>query len=336
MADASVQHCDNKSEVEHEIPLKKRKLEENEDQCLHSDIKDLSGFEITNILHNNTNRKTISLRGSFKSKKGEAVVILEKTAFSTDTLTNDTGSLKGELEKIFHNDIYGNYKFLPTTELKSIKATIIHPATDKHIIKYSSQNCYMVDESPEIYKSAVLKYIEQEQFDLQWVYNILEHKSEAERILVEDKDPVNGFVIVPDLKWNGEIDTLYFLAICNRRDIKSLRDLSAKHIPLLENIKEKGLSAIQCKYGLDSSQLRIYFHYQPSFYHLHIHITHLKHEAPGILAERAHMLMTVINNLNLMPDYYEKATIPYVVRENDKLFETLEEKGFLKKCLKSQ
>lgn len=58
---------------------------------------------------------------------------------------------------------------------------------------------------------------------------------------MEDTDPINGFVAVPDLKWNGEIDTLYFLAICNRRDLKSLRDLTADHLPLLRNIKEKTL-----------------------------------------------------------------------------------------------
>lgn len=72
------------------------------------------------------------------------------------------------------------------------------------------------------------------------MYNILEHKSEVERIHFEDADPINGFIMVPDLKWNGEIDSLYLLAIINRRDIKSIRDLTDEHLPLLKNIKEKG------------------------------------------------------------------------------------------------
>lgn len=118
MADATVHHCDNKSEIEHEILIKKRKLEENDNENIHSNIKDLTGFEIKSILHNNTNRKIVSLRGNFKTKKGEAIVILEKSAFSTDNL-NDSSSLNGELEKVFHNDIYGNYKLLPTTVLNS-------------------------------------------------------------------------------------------------------------------------------------------------------------------------------------------------------------------------
>jgi m7GpppX diphosphatase len=41
--------------------------------------------------------------------------------------------------------------------------------------------------------------------------------------------------------------------------------------------------AIKEKYGIPCSQLRIYIHYQPSFYHLHVHFTYLKYDAPGIV-----------------------------------------------------
>lgn len=77
--------------------------------------------------------------------------------------------------------------------------------------------------------------------------------------------------------------------------------------------------------------MRIYLHYQPSFYHLHVHFTYLKYEAPGILTERAHLLANVINNIELLPDYYQKAILPFVVRESDNLFKEFEETGVLKK-----
>lgn len=35
-----------------------------------------------------------------------------------------------------------------------------------------------------------------------WVYNILEKKAEAGRIVYEDPDPDVGFVLLPDFKWN--------------------------------------------------------------------------------------------------------------------------------------
>lgn len=75
----------------------------------------------------------------------------------------------------------------------------------------------------------------------------MEHKQEVERIVAEDLDPVNGFVLVPDLKWSGEVDTLYLLAIINKHDIKSLRDLTHEHLPLLKNIQKKGTVCIQHK-----------------------------------------------------------------------------------------
>lgn len=39
-------------------------------------------------------------------------------------------------------------------------------------------------------------------FLFQWVYNILEKKAEADRIVHENPDLSTGFVLVPDLKWN--------------------------------------------------------------------------------------------------------------------------------------
>jgi len=46
---------------------------------------------------------------------------------------------------------------------------------------------------------------------------------------------------MPDLKWSGKINELYLLAVIKKRNIKSLRDLTADHLPLLKNILNKGL-----------------------------------------------------------------------------------------------
>ena len=75
----------------------------------------------------------------------------------------------------------------------------------------------------------------------QWVYNILEHKKEADRIVYEDLDPDCGFILLPDLKWDCRTTAnLYLTGIVCKKGIKSLRDLSAEHLPLLKNIFEKG------------------------------------------------------------------------------------------------
>lgn len=157
-------------------------------------------------------------------------------------------------------------------------------------------------------------------YSLQWVYNILEHKKETDRIVFEDPDTETGFILLPDLKWDGKtFETLYLLAIVHQHNIRSIRDLTAAHLPLLRNIRDKGIAAIADKYDVPRSQLRIYFHYQPSFYHLHIHFTYLRHDAPGIFCEKSHLLDSVIDNLELWPDYYQRATLSFVVREQDPL-----------------
>ena len=39
---------------------------------------------------------------------------------------------------------------------------------------------------------------------------------------------------------SAQLDDLYLIAICHRRDIKSLRDLTPEHLPLLRNILQEG------------------------------------------------------------------------------------------------
>jgi m7GpppX diphosphatase len=75
----------------------------------------------------------------------------------------------------------------------------------------------------------------------------LEHKKEAERIVFEDSDPETGFILLPDLKWDGEaVENLYLVAIVFKKGIKSLRDLTSQHLALLENVYNKGSVSLDC------------------------------------------------------------------------------------------
>ena len=138
---------------------------------------------------------------------------------------------------------------------------MICPATEKHVEKYREQEIFVVKETAEDYKNITLPVIESSQFGmqvtlnlyvlgrfvtwpslrntscyarnllphvlnslLQWIYNLLEHKSEAERIIFEDPDKEIGFILAPDLKWDGKLmDTLYVTAIVHKHGIKSIR-----------------------------------------------------------------------------------------------------------------
>ncbi|XP_026764908.2 m7GpppX diphosphatase [Galleria mellonella] len=299
-----------------------------------SDVKiQLKDFIPEKILRNNTNTKTVCVQGKFISKSGVAIVILEKNVFKEEDL-NDKGYFSPEtvLETYFQNDIYGNYACFPKSSINGVKATIIYPASEKHIIKYSQQEVHIVLETPELYEKLTLPFIKKEQFNLQWVYNILDGTSEQDRIVHDNKCEKEGFVLLPDLKWDGLTkETLYLLAIVRQRGIKSLRDLNESHLPLLRRVQEEGKKKILEKYNIRDSQLRIYLHYQPSFYHLHIHFTYLRHEAPGIYAEKSHLLSTVIDNIEMMGNYYQKASLPFTIREMDNIFDVYETNGYVQR-----
>ncbi|XP_053680216.1 m7GpppX diphosphatase [Anopheles nili] len=317
---------------------------------------DLAHFRTVRVLSNNSTHKSATLLGQFTNLSAEkfAIVVLEKRAFteaeittappSSDTPTQrEIGGSESENEhtekndpagsgrtfftsssqlcKEFVNDVYGNFLCTVDPTLNRLKVSIIYPASEKHVVKYTTQQRYMIEETSDLYNTITLPHLQQEQLGLEWLYNILEHRKEKERIVFEDPCNENGFILLPDLKWDGKtIEQLYLLALVRRRDIRSIRDLTAAHLPLLRNVQSRGIAAIKERYGIGASELRIYLHYQPTFYHLHMHFTYLRHDPPGTGCEKSHLLSTVINNIELREDYYQRATLSFVLKESDKLY----------------
>ncbi|KAK3711396.1 hypothetical protein QZH41_013504 [Actinostola sp. cb2023] len=487
MADKKHKQNDSVCDEETQPQCKKAKIE-GQGEGLES----FKGFEITKTLSENARSKSVFLHGKFEGCDDDAVVLLEKTPFSQDVLPKVLSS-DTRLTVDMRNDIYGQYICYPPQDTNTIKCTVIYPATSKHITKYTSQQTFIVNETPEDYKSITLPFLEAQQFNIQWVYNILDKQAEVERIQFEDPDCETGFILLPDMKWDQrQVENLYLVAICQQRHIKSLRDIDDSSLPLLKNILAKGKGSMQeqfvitiiiiiiititiitiiivitiiintttiitiaiitiinttititiivitiiintttiailtiinitiaiitiintttiitiaiiiiiiilnttiiitiinntttiiiilnttiiitiintatiaiiintttttiitiinnttttttitiaiiiiingknykdevikSKYKIPSSQLRIYIHYQPSYYHLHVHFTHLKFDAPGSGAGKAHLLEDVIDNIaNIDKNYYQKKTLPFVARESDKLF----------------
>ncbi|GIY90911.1 m7GpppX diphosphatase [Caerostris darwini] len=301
------------------------------DLSAHIRLNSLGGFQLSEILSENSSSKSVFLEGTFDKVSHKAVILLEKLPIPKDAakveklLNNADLALNLKSNSIAEPNAV-DYAFYPAVCQGDIKATVIYPATSKHAEKYKYQPSFIVHETPGIYKSIVLPHLESQKFSLQWVYNILEHKSETERIIFEDPDPDVGFVLLPDLKWDeSEKNSVYFIAICHAKNIKSLRDLDESHLPLLRNIKIKSLDAIYEKYNVAPQKLRVYFHYQPSYYHLHVHFTSVNREIPGCHFEKAHLLENVINNIEMHSTYYQEVTLTYTLKSNDSLFAKLEQ-----------
>uniref|UniRef100_A0A8C3MCG9 m7GpppX diphosphatase n=2 Tax=Geospiza parvula TaxID=87175 RepID=A0A8C3MCG9_GEOPR len=320
-----------------EGPQPKRKREEEEEKNGGAATQGgtaaaftLSDLRVRRVLRESARDKIVFLHAERIGLSGEgtdAVVILEKTPFQEEKIP-DLLKKPMHAELQMHNDIYCTFYLSPPPELSEIKATVVYPATEKHIQKYLRQEVHLIRETWEDYKNITLPFIQSQSFSIQWVYNILEKKAEADRIVHENPDPSNGFVLVPDLKWNqNQLDDLYLIALVHRREIKSLRDLTAEHLPLLRNVLQEGKEAIVKRFGVPGSQLRIYLHYQPSYYHLHVHFTALGYDAPGSSVERAHLLVDVIDNLAMDSMYYQKRALTFPLRADEPLFKKFQEAG---------
>lgn len=293
-------------------------------------IELMNNFVLLECLQNSVSEKRVILLGTIFDQK--TLVILEKTPFQIN------GEASFSMEKLIsawklleQNDIYSWHvtTLLQSLESPAAKATIIVPATEAHIRKYRTQNFRYVTETPDLYDKVVKPYIETQKGDrIQWVYNILFHGKEAESVIYHDKDPESGFVLLPDMKWDKvSMDALYLIAIVNRLDVASVRDLNGSHLPFLKNLNEVVKTVTVTKFpDLERDQLRVFIHYQPSYYHFHVHIVNIQHPGlgSGINAGKAILLDDVIANIELVPEYYQKRTLSYVLGENHDLWKLIE------------
>lgn len=220
--------------------------------------------------------------GTIEGKPG--ILIAERAAFATESL---------EVIRAFHaaisrvrnlgdNDIYrwymassspangnGNANGEGTTTYTQpdLKLNLIWPCTDQHIKKYSAQQVRMVTETPAVYREYVRPFMskKREEGRLNWVFNILEGRTEQEDVILRDREhgsPEDGFLMLPDLNWDRKtMGSLHLLALVDRRDIWSLRDLKKRHLPWLRYLRKRLLEATVRMYpDLEEDQLKLYVH----------------------------------------------------------------------------
>nr|CCA24557.1 scavenger mRNAdecapping enzyme DcpS putative [Albugo laibachii Nc14] len=274
-------------------------------------LANLHSFRPTETLRVSEN--DFAILGTFEDNQKSAVLVLEKLPFhrADRHLWLQCLTLRPNLQ----NDIYASYRASVSQEIEPFKVSLIYPATKEHIQKYSEQEFYIVRETPTLYKAITEPYIASiPTSKLDWIYNILEHKSESERILYEDTDPESGFIFLPNSKWChlNKKEALSCLAIVHNRSLRSTRDLTADHLPLLCKIRDACLKVLRERFQVEASSLRVYFHYQPTYYHLHVHFTHIK-ISNGVFLGKAIFLDDVIYSLTRQSNHYKEALLTYVV-----------------------
>ncbi len=221
-----------------------------------------------------------------------------------------------------------NYKFIPSlssVEVKSMNECLnndVHQKYEATIQMNGEMISSSLEESSDGKKSREKKLIKESYEDYlqmianrnpkkdKWIYNIIDGTAEQESILFKD----DLCIVIPTYIWNGKnIDKLHILTMPTDISLRCIRSLDSSHISLLEHMKKKTLEIIQHKYGVEEYQLKMYFHYEPSTYHLHIHFVHINNHESRCSVECSHELQSVINNLSICSNYYKQ--FPLLVRK---------------------
>ena len=205
-----------------------------------------------------------------------------------------------------------------------VDVELIYPATEKQIDKYRLIKYEIFHETYDIYLKKTLPFINSiQQNDVKWIFNIFEKKTE-EPI---GEAPSKKFIILKDYNTSNDSKTLICLGIPipEYSYIKSVRDLTQKELPLLEELYSEGKKIIAKKYDCKEEEIKAFLHYPPSFYYLHVH--YLSVNDPNLTisssVNRAIDLNEIIQNIKLKGDYYQSIAIDHTVQINSKLYKAL-------------
>lgn len=291
-------------------------------------------FKFATLLKTDSQGRRIILQGTIRGEP--ALLIAERGAFSEEhEYLSSFPRLISNIENLGDNDIYrwylANSSDPSGAAPPDLKINLICPCTAKHIQKYSFQQARVVIETPEIYAKYVRPYMQlcRDEGRLNWVFNIIEGRKEQENVLFrsKEKEEKNDFLLLPDLNWDRQtLGSLHLLALVSRRDIWSVRDLKKLDVSWLRHLRSTVAESVQKLYpGVEADMLKFYVHYQPTYYHFHIHIVHVNLDATGTQAVgKALGLDNVISQLDTMAEDHEAGMhmvdLSYTVGEANELW----------------
>ena len=196
---------------------------------------------------------------------------------------------------VFKNDIYEKYSATAEVDCELIICN------DINLMRRFEKK--LIRETYEEY----LKYIKyRDPRKDQWIYNIIDGISEQNLILYRDE----LCIVIPTYVWDGiNTDKMHLLCLPTDITLRSIRSLTSEHIPLLEHMKAVTLYIIKQRYDIDENYVKMFFHYEPSTYHLHIHFVNVANYEARSSVEYSHELNNVIFNISICPDYYQRAIL---------------------------
>jgi len=190
----------------------------------------------------------------------------------------------------------------------------------------------IMQETPELFsKKTVRAFMNQEirRPSKQWISSIIDGTQEREQVILQTDD----YILLPDTERvnryyrpqaRGDMTAyrrqssnnrwvLNWLAIASDKNLHTMRDLRGKHTQMLRDILTDGTKIIEQRTGIPQAQVMAYVHYPPSVYQLHVHFAFPYGQHCHRDTYRVHSVQTIINNLEIDPEYYTKTTIPIAI-----------------------
>jgi hypothetical protein len=100
------------------------------------------------------------------------------------------------------------------------------------------------------------------------------------------------------------LNELHILGIIRDKRLTSIREIRQSDIGMLIGIKDESILKIKNKYDLGWNKIKIFFHYMPSTYLLHIHFVHIEKCNHKSSVEQCIAFDDVIKNISINENYY--------------------------------
>lgn len=256
------------------------------------------------ISHNFKKHYSFENKTTFINEENKSMIVV----FTKDINNlNDMNLLSSEI--ISTNDRYTKYKGIVSNS--NCEYLVIENYTQQDYFKHTHLNRTMIKETPEYYHIITLPNALK--MDKTWIYAILDGNAELDRIIYQDEN----FVLLKDIKWNGDkLNEIHLLALPRRRDLLSIRDIDNSNIDLIEQIDIISRNVIGSIYNLNNDEIRSYFHYYPSYWHLHVHFDICGQDSISSSIDFCRSLHDVVENVKFDPDYYKKITLNVIKNLN--------------------
>ena len=182
-------------------------------------------------------------------------------------------------------------------------------------------NYIIKKESGEDYFNKVRPYIESVYDENTiWIKDIIDGKREKENIVYMD----DTMLILKELSMNN-LNKFYLLGFPLKK-IYTIREIKKRDILILDKIILKMREIAIEQYNIPIESLYNFFHYHPSFYHLHIHCTFIMNPVISNKFLRHHLYERVRSNVIKDKNYYNKKSLYFEIPKNHIIVKLLENK----------